>query len=291
MTRLELKTKGLPILRTARHPALAWAEYNSKIRQFFGARNFTEVSTPLLVEAGAFEHALDSLQVRFQGGQAELHTSPEIEMKALLAETPLDIFQITKCFRDDPPTGIHYLEFHMLEFYQMAVTYRETRALIRELFSTLAGRKLEFQEWSIEEALAKFAGTSLTDIEKISDVETRENLFFQLMLEKVEPALPPDIPVILYDYPASISTLAQTGANGRGERFECYWQGMELCNGATELGDASELKNRYALESQWRRAMGKAPHPFPQRLYDALQNLPPCSGVAVGLDRLFRCLS
>lgn len=239
--------------------------------------------TPSLVEAGAFEHALDCLQVNFSSGKGQLHSSPEMEMKALLAEAPQDIFQIAKCFRDDPATGIHFLEFHLLEFYQMGVTYREARNLIRDLFSSLSPKPLSFLELSVDEAMQRYAGTSLKEIKS-------ESHFFELMTDKVEPALAFDQPVILYDYPASVSTLAQTSENGFGERFECYWQGMELCNGATELIDPAQLKSRYELESSLRKAEGKEPHPFPQRLYDALHQLKPCSGVAVGLDRLFWCL-
>jgi lysyl-tRNA synthetase class 2 len=65
---------------------------------------------------------------------------------------------------------------------------------------------------------------------------------------------------------------------------------MELCNGATELLSEELLKKRYAFESAERKKIGKAPHPFPNRLSQALKTLPPCSGVAVGLDRLFWAL-
>src|SRR5436305_40370 len=84
-----------------------WAELLKATRRFFDTRGFYEVITPALVPAGAFEASLDPISAQFSLGKAQLHTSPEFEMKWLLSQTRLPIYQVCKVFRDDPPTGIH----------------------------------------------------------------------------------------------------------------------------------------------------------------------------------------
>ena len=75
------------------------------------------------------------------------------------------------------------------------------------------------------------------------------------------------------------------------ERFEIYWQGMELCNGCSELEDINELKATFSKEQDNRVRQGKKAHPFPRRLMEAMENgFPASAGVAVGLDRLFWCV-
>lgn len=292
-------------IKSASHPPEAWAHFIRKTRSFFEERGFIEVFTPSLVPAGAFENALDSIKVRSSAGAAELHTSPEMEMKALLAELKKPIFQICKCFRDDPDTSIHFTEFTMLEFYRPFHTYEATRKDMRDLLETLALKSFSFLEISIEDIFKKHTGIPLSElrtaplllkaarelgIQDLSEKDSWEDVFFRIMLERIEPQLDPKIPTLVFDYPASVSTLSQPKDSFWGERFELFWHGMELCNGATELLSKDLLKTRYDFESKERVRVGKTPHPFPERLYQALDHLPPCSGVAVGLDRLFWAL-
>ena len=289
-------------MKTSAHPPKEWSRFIREIRSFFDSRDFLEVFTPCLVTAGAFENALDTLKVMSLTETAELHTSPEMEMKVLLASHPVPIFQICKCFRDDPDTSIHFKEFTMLEFYRPHCTYQDTRKDMKHLVEALTPYKVDFEEWSIDDIFKELTGIRLehfpssTDLLKkareigissLSESDSWEDVFFRIMIEKIEPSLPVEKAICLYDYPASVSTLSQPKGAFWGERFEIFWRGMELCNGATELLSIDLLKKRYEFESTERIKLGKTPHPFPHRLAEALKTLPPCSGVAVGLDRLF----
>lgn len=293
-------------MKVANHPPEHWAIFIKKIRSFFDSKDFLEVFTPSLVTAGAFENALDPLKVRFEGGTCELHTSPEIEMKALLASHPRAIYQICKCFRDDPDTEIHFKEFSMLEFYRPHSSYSDTQQDMKELFNSLASKPLSFEEYSIQDLFLLHLNLDLEQmsnaavflqcarkagISSLTEKDTWEDIFFRILIEQIEPALPKENPVIVFDYPASVSTLAKPKNHFWGERFEIFWKGMELCNGATELKSVDLLRQRYDFESREREKMGKPPHPFPERLAGALDQMPPCSGVAVGLDRLFWALT
>ena len=67
---------------------------------------------------------------------------------------------------------------------------------------------------------------------------------------------------------------------------------MEICNGCTELTDLDQLFQRIEQQGVERKRMGKAPHPIPTTLVNTLKKgLPPSAGVAVGLNRLFKCLN
>jgi lysyl-tRNA synthetase class 2 len=66
---------------------------------------------------------------------------------------------------------------------------------------------------------------------------------------------------------------------------------MELANGFHELTDAAEQRRRFEGELQERRRLGLGAVPMDERLLAALEaGLPPCAGVALGLDRLLMCL-
>src|SRR5690606_2641246 len=78
---------------------------------------------------------------------------------------------------------------------------------------------------------------------------------------------------------------------GFAERFELFIAGVELCNGYGELTDADEQAARFAHDVERRAAKGLPPLPVDQGLVDALrEGIPPCSGNAVGFDRLVAVL-
>ena len=119
-----------------------------------------------------------------------------------------------------------------------------------------------------------------------SDLDAWRNA---LLTEIIEPKLGQSYPQIVYDWPASQSALARVRDENPpvAERFECYYQGVELANGYHELLDADELLRRNKLVNQQRNRDGKSTLPVKSRLINAMRNgLPACSGVALGVDRL-----
>ena len=154
--------------------------------------------------------------------------------------------------------------------------------------------------------------------------DDRDGWLNLLLAECVEPHLGQAAPTILYDYPASQSALAKVcelsvGKKGSGvvfdspgeespvelendarplpasnsqafevaERFELYVCGIELANGYHELLDPAVLRRRNAAANAARVAEGKPALPEDSHLLQAMEaGLPPCSGVALGFDRL-----
>ncbi len=117
--------------------------------------------------------------------------------------------------------------------------------------------------------------------------DTLSDLFYRLFLAKIEPYLGSD-PLFVYDYPTHQAAMSQLTPDGKyGQRFELYINGLELCNGYTELTDAVEQRQRFILEADERAAAGKPVHPIDEALLSLLPSVQiPTYGNALGIDRL-----
>ena len=95
--------------------------------------------------------------------------------------------------------------------------------------------------------------------------------------------------VFIYDYPITQAALARIGGDPpRAERFELFYDGVELANGFHELSDSAEQKYRFETDIAIRHERSLSEIHYDMRLLGALDSgLPPCAGVALGLDRLF----
>jgi lysyl-tRNA synthetase class 2 len=97
----------------------------------------------------------------------------------------------------------------------------------------------------------------------------------------------------VYDYPISQAALARAkpGDARYAERFELFYDGLELANGFSELTDASQQRNRFETDNRMRKQQGLIEYPIDQKFLAALESgLPECAGVAIGLDRLLMVL-
>jgi len=95
-------------------------------------------------------------------------------------------------------------------------------------------------------------------------------------------------PTFIYDYPAKLAALAKIKMNDPtvAERFELYIGGLELANGFSELADASEQRQRFEEALKLRSAKNWARYEMPEKFLQSLDALPPCAGIALGIDRL-----
>ena len=128
----------------------------------------------------------------------------------------------------------------------------------------------------------------------LRDGEGWEDLFFRLMLERVEPHLGRARPTFLTHWPAAQAALARRDpADPRAAlRFELFVCGVELGNAFEELTDAAEQRARFVADRARRRALGggappREEWPLDEDFLAALAHgMPACSGIAVGFDRL-----
>ncbi|HEY2510723.1 MAG TPA: EF-P lysine aminoacylase EpmA [Polyangiaceae bacterium] len=268
------------------------------VRTFFAQRDFLEVDTPLLVPSPGLDLHLEAFEVGTRSAARYLITSPEYQMKRLLAEGHERIFQVCKCFRKGEQGVHHNPEFTMLEWYRanagMPDVMRDTEDLVALLSSgrvVLGERTIDtrapFERWTVCEAFERFAG--IGEDETLDLAANDEERYFQLMVESVEPGIAAlDHAVFLVDYPASQASLARKSADDPrvAERFELYVGGIELCNGFGELTDPVEQRARLERDREERKARGLAVYPIDEKFVDSLRHVPPSGGNALGVDRL-----
>jgi lysyl-tRNA synthetase class 2 len=280
-----------------------------RIRAFFQAREVLEVETPLLSRAAVTDPHIQSFVVQGpqRGVPRYLHTSPEFAMKRLLAAGSGSIYQVCKVFRQGEAGHQHNPEFSMLEWYRLGFDHHQLMAevndLVRELLEGYRPLTATLQ-LSYRDAFQRYAGLDplLASIAELQatvkqrgidvtglDENHKDPWLDLLMTHVVEPALPQDCPVFIYDYPASQAALARIRQSEPpvAERFELYLGGMELANGFHELTDAVEQHLRFEADLATRDATGLPRVPVDERFLAALESgLPPCAGVALGIDRL-----
>lgn len=278
------------------------------LRAFFAARDVLEVDTPMLSRASGTDPALAPLAVpRCAGRPAWLHTSPEFAMKRLLASGIGDIFQLCHVFRDDESGRHHNPEFTMLEWYRLGFDHHRLMDEVDDLLRTVlppARLRQPTAKVTFHAAVAQATGLD-ADMATVPALlnclaaagvpapeacrDDREALLDLVLGDVIGPTLGQEGPVMVYDYPASRAALARVrpGLPPRAERFELYLQGVELANGFNELTDSEEQRRRFAAESAERERAGLPSLPMDDAFLDALDHgLPPCAGVALGVDRL-----
>ncbi len=292
------------------------SELTHAIHQFFAAREFIHVETPLLSHdtvVDRYIHPVGLTKSALTGRDGDrqtlwLQTSPEFCMKRLLAAGAPAIYQIAKAFRQGESGARHNPEFTMLEWYRVGDDMLSGMQLLSDFASTVLGRP-KSELLSYGDAFGKFAGVDpFTDkvesfgaalakhgvsISEFSGETDRDFWLNLILTHLVEPKLGFETPVIIYDWPASQAALAIIRADSPpvAERFELYVDGVELGNGYHELLDADELERRNAKNNSLRVNDGSVRLPEESRLLDAMRvGVPGCAGVAVGVDRLLMVL-
>jgi len=268
-----------------------------------------------------------TLHEPFGGMQAlYLHTSPEFAMKKLLAAGMTRVYQLARAYRDGERSALHHPEFTMLEWYRTGGGTEELVAdcvaLVRAALEAAGQPALRrgacecdpFALWeklSVAEAFARDAGIDLLaslgegfardpdpqplamEARRIGiavpDTDRFEDVFFRILLAKVEPKLGRARPSVLYDYPLCLSAWAKPSPRDPrlADRFEVYICATELANGCAELTDAAEQRRRFAHDAALKERLYGARYPVDEDFLAALEaGLPECAGVALGFDRL-----
>lgn len=292
------------------------AELLARVRTFFDSRGFVEVDTPLLSADTVVDRHIDPISVTLPNGSSKpgvgrklwLQTSPEFAMKRLLTAGAEAICQITHAFRAGERGPLHNVEFTILEWYRVGDSYQQGMQLLADFAAELIGRGrpkfITFRDAFLQSASVDPFTAELSDLRDAIhqhgvSIPTgmdndRDGLLDLLLVHCVEPQLGAPQPTILFDYPASQAALAQVrdDAPPVAERFELYADGLELANGYHELLDSETLRQRNRRINQLRQADGKPVLPEESRLLAAMNHgLPPCCGVALGIDRLVMLLT
>lgn len=292
------------------------------LRAFFVSRGYLEVETPCLVPAPGMEPHIDPFETAFvpeMGPGAKrrlwLQTSPEYAMKRLLADPGCPpLFQICKTFRNGEVSSTHNPEFTLLEFYRPQADYHaicdELEGALEAAEAAVAPRRglfvSPFERLTVRDAVLRHTaidlfthaeGDTLAKAARAIGVHVGpsaafEDVFFHLLLERVEPQLGLGRPTFLMEYPASMASLSRLKPSDPrvAERVELYAEGVELANGFSELTDQEEQRARLLAEQAWRKANGRPVLPLDEAFLEAVGRMPPSAGIAVGLDRVLMLL-
>ncbi|MDN5560319.1 MAG: EF-P lysine aminoacylase GenX [Psychrobacter sp.] len=300
------------------------AQLINNIRQFFATHQVLEVQTPLLSQAGNTDTFLQSVaaQVTYQDKPCTyyLHTSPEFAMKRLLASWQVPIYQICSVFRDNEIGVRHNIEFTMLEWYQPNYSLDDMAAELGELLAALYGHSVVMSHYRYVDAFMDFVGIhpltasldalqavaedkGLTGFDFNSDLantedgeaDIRQSWLDLLFSHAVEPNLGHDLPTLIIEYPPATAALAKTAVDKEGntvaKRFELYINGIEIANAYDELADGQALRERFEQDNQLRKRHNLPQMPIDEHLLAASDALIPCSGIAVGIDRLLMVIT
>ena len=245
------------------------AELLAQARAFFAERNVIEVHTPVLAKHTVTEPDVQSIEVP---GYGYLQTSPEYQMKRLLAAGMPSCYQLGPAFRHGEQGRLHNPEFTMLEWYRLRFDHNQLMYEVADMVDALLGPK-PYQRLTYEDVVGKNEGRTRDALD----------LTFADACERLTPGR-----FFITDYPADQAALARINPDGQtAARFELVIDGVEIANGYWELLDVEEHRQRFKTDGEIRQQRGLPAMAVDEAFIAALQHgLPACAGVAMGFDRL-----
>jgi len=293
------------------------------VREFFSARGFLEVETPMMqqVAGGALARPFvthhNTLDLELY-----LRIAPELFLKRLLVGGLERVFELNRNFRNEGISTQHNPEFTMLEFYQAYATWQDLLTITEELVSGLArtitggvrvpygAHEIDFtppwRRLAVKDAVAGATGLARAEVDDVARLrqvaETRGiplppgapygKVLAEVFEKTAEAALIQ--PTFVIDYPVEISPLARQSDDDPTmvDRFELYVAGRELANGFSELNDPDEQRARFETQLDAKRGGDEEAHAMDEDYVRALEHgMPPAAGEGIGIDRLVMLLT
>ena len=303
----------------ARHVFQLRSKIITKMRDYFNARDFMEVETPMMHSqpGGA---AAKPFMTHHNALDMELYmrVAPELYLKRLVVGGFDRVYEINRNFRNEGVSTRHNPEFTMLEFYQAYSTYHDLIDLTEDLFRYLAKEvlnqtKIQYQGTDIDfsEPFARMTmrqsilhynpdinAQDLNELESIKklakkyDVRVNPNAGHgQLIMELFEALVERRLmePTFITEYPAEISPLARRNSEDPfiTDRFEFFVGGQEIANGFSELNDSEDQAERFNAQIKAKEAGDEEAMSYDHDYITALEyGLPPTAGEGIGIDRL-----
>ena len=290
-----------------------------KIREFYDARGFLEVETPVLssIAGGAnarpfvtHHNALDiTLFCRI---------ALELSLKRLIVGGFDKVYEMSRVFRNEGMDATHNPEFTLLESYEAYANYEDLMKMIEELYSFLAEEvnhseivqygdkeislKAPFKKARMVDLVKEYANVDfdvMTDVEEARaaakelhvDVEGKDGSVGEIMAEVFDEYVEDKLiqPTFVTMHPVEISPLAKKDPKDPRytERFELFINGAECANAFSELNDPIDQKERFMSQVQKKSEGDDEAHPYDADFINALEvGLPPTGGLGIGIDRL-----
>ena len=294
------------------------------IREFFVARGFLEVETPMMhpIPGGAaarpfatHHNALDM--------PLYLRIAPELYLKRLVIGGLERVFEINRSFRNEGISTRHNPEFTMLEFYEAYADYRDlmdlTEVLLREVAQRVVGTTTivyqnetidlsqPFPRLTMAEAIRRYNGeyesVDLADPAALRralapfevDVFDSDGVgLLQLKLFEATTEEKLVQPTFIVAHPTDVSPLARANDADPSitDRFELFIARREIANGFSELNDPEDQAARFMAQAKARQAGDEEAMYYDADYVRALEyGLPPTAGEGIGIDRVVMLLT
>ena len=267
----------------------------AQARRFFAERGLLEVDPSALVLRAPIDANIDVIEASVTDSEKGfLHTSPEYAMKRLLVAGAPDLYFLGHVFRKGEVGRLHNPEFTMAEWYRHGFSLEqmieETCAFLFLFLGPLPVRTVSYREAFAQYVKVDYTRDDLSPfLPPHAQGWSRATARHYLLSHQIEPQLGQGELTVLTDYPPSEAALAavvEKKGERVAERFEIYYQGVELTNGYHELSDDATLRERFEEENALRASKGQKPYALDEPFLSAMQQgLPPCCGVSVGFDR------
>src|ERR1700682_5209297 len=289
------------------------------IREFFVARGFLEVETPMLqpIPGGAaarpFKTHHNALDMDMY-----LRIAPELYLKRLVVGGLEKVFEINRNFRNEGISTRHNPEFTMLEFYEAYQDYNYLMDLTESLLKETAQKVLgttsltyqgtpvdlgkKFDRLTMAEAIAKYNPKyHLAELSKPQYLKAALGPFnvevfptdgvglLQLKLFEATTEEKLVDPTFIVAHPVDVSPLARANdANPEvTDRFELFINGREIANGFSELNDPEDQAARFLAQAKAKDAGDEEAMFYDADYIRALEyGLPPTAGEGIGIEPL-----
>lgn len=263
-------------------PTVARSKLLQEVRNFFYNNNYIEVETPIIIKAPCMEDHINAIKC----GDFFLRTSPELFHKRLLSKNINRLFEIGKCFRDGEIGKLHNPEYTMLEWYTVNCNYIDTLEFTKKLINHIANffnKSIPgVRIYTVKDIFKKlFNWDPINNYDEVRFCDYISGPFESYLKEKGGM-------VFLKDYPHQQAALSKISDHNKkiSERWELYIDGIEIANAYTELTCSVEQKKRFLDCAKKRRKLNQEVYPIDHDFIDILDNVPECSGCALGIDRL-----
>ena len=294
----------------------------NSIRDFFNAKGYLEVETPILqpIPGGAaarpFVTHHNALNMPLY-----LRIANELYLKRLIVGGFDGVYEFAKDFRNEGMDRTHNPEFTVMELY---VSYKDynwmmetTEALLEKVALDANGTtrvligdkevdfKAPYPRVPILQAIEEHTGfdvagmdeEQLREVCKKLNIEADETmgvgkLIDEIFGEKCEHHYLQ--PTFIIDYPKEMSPLTKEHRSNPAltERFELMVNGKELANAYSELNDPIEQRERFEDQLRLSEKGDDEAMFIDQDFLRALEfGMPPTSGIGIGIDRLVMFLT
>ena len=287
------------------------------MREYFNAKDYMEVETPILqsIPGGASARPFithhNALDIPLY-----LRIADELYLKRLIVGGFEGVYEFSKNFRNEGMDRTHNPEFTCMEIY---VSYKDynwmmdfTEKMLDKICFDVNGThevkvgdniisfKAPFKRITMIDSIKEFTGIDITGMNEeqlrevcgkigveVDETMGKGKLIDEIFGEKCEGNYIQ--PTFITDYPIEMSPLCKRHRNNPEltERFELMVNGKELCNAYSELNDPIDQLERFQDQLKLSEKGDDEAMFIDNDFVRSLEyGMPPTSGMGIGMDRL-----